>query len=69
MSQRNLRSTFRLMALSSSGLKEARNALGSAAASLSKLSSVATESNPWIFAFVKSSSPKTEVMVYEEADF
>lgn len=63
MSQRNLRSTFRLMALSSSVLKEARNALGSAAASLCELSSVTTETNPGIFAFVKSSSPKSEAMV------
>lgn len=63
MSQRNLRSTFRLMALSSSGLNEARNAMGSAAASLWELSSVTTEANPWIFAFVKSLSPKSEAIV------
>ena len=63
MSQRNLLSTFRLMALSSSTLKEARNAMGSAVASLWELSSVATEVNPPIFDFDKSPSSNSEAMV------
>lgn len=63
MSQRNLRSTFRLMALSSSGLKEARKATGSVAVSLCELSSVTTEANPEAFAFAKSSSTKSEAIL------
>jgi hypothetical protein len=43
ISHRNLQSTFRLIALSSSGLKDARKDFLSAAASLCKLSGMAIE--------------------------
>lgn len=42
MSQKNLQSTFRLMTLSSSGLKDERKAIRSASVSLCKLSGAET---------------------------
>lgn len=47
ISHRNLQSTLRRIALSSSGENEDKNATRSAVASLRKLSGVAIESDPW----------------------